>query len=118
MADPSPPCNGICLTAADVGVPVSGIAYPHPTCPAHGDAPDHPFEHAETDGHGHELCRCGAVREAHWEQAPCGHPMVEDDRCFDCGASVRGGPAAVVEALALRAYQRAHLPTTTPEEKP
>jgi hypothetical protein len=31
-------CNGLCLTAADVGVPVDGnpVAYPHPDCGVHG----------------------------------------------------------------------------------
>lgn len=32
-----PECNGICLSASDIGVPASGIAYPHPECPTHGD---------------------------------------------------------------------------------
>lgn len=31
-------CNGICLSAADIGLPeYSGIAYAHPDCPEHGD---------------------------------------------------------------------------------
>lgn len=32
-------CNGICLSAADIGVPEAGdvIAYAHPDCPEHGD---------------------------------------------------------------------------------
>lgn len=32
-------CNGICVTAADLGLPEIGIeiAYPHPECPLHGD---------------------------------------------------------------------------------
>lgn len=32
-------CNGICLSAADIGVPEAGnvVAYAHPDCPAHGD---------------------------------------------------------------------------------
>lgn len=31
-------CNGICLSAADLGFPeVGGIAYAHPDCPEHGD---------------------------------------------------------------------------------
>jgi hypothetical protein len=29
-------CNGICLTGYDIGVPYSGIAYPHPDCELHG----------------------------------------------------------------------------------
>jgi hypothetical protein len=33
-------CNGLCLTAADIGVPEYGgnmIAYAHPECPEHGE---------------------------------------------------------------------------------
>lgn len=32
-------CIGICLSAADIGVPEAGdvIAYAHPDCPEHGD---------------------------------------------------------------------------------
>lgn len=31
-------CNGICLYAADIGVPeYGGVAYAHPDCPEHGD---------------------------------------------------------------------------------
>jgi hypothetical protein len=32
-------CIGMCLSAADIGVPEAGdvIAYPHPECPEHGD---------------------------------------------------------------------------------
>ncbi len=31
-------CNGICLYAADIGVPEAGnvVAYAHPDCPEHG----------------------------------------------------------------------------------
>lgn len=36
--DEDPECNGMCLTAADIGVPASGIAYAHPDCPEHGDS--------------------------------------------------------------------------------
>lgn len=34
-------CGGICLYAADIGVPEAGnvVAYAHPDCPAHGDPP-------------------------------------------------------------------------------
>lgn len=34
-----PKCNGMCLTAADVGVPVAGnpVARAHRSCPEHGD---------------------------------------------------------------------------------
>lgn len=31
-----PGCIGICITAAEVGVPTGAIAYPHPHCPVHG----------------------------------------------------------------------------------
>ena len=33
--------DGICLTASDIGLPGNDVAYPHPTCPVHGDEPDH-----------------------------------------------------------------------------
>lgn len=45
-------CNGICLSAADIGLPeYSGIAYAHPDCPEHGD----PMEE-EPDA---DICRGG-----------------------------------------------------------
>lgn len=39
-----PECNGICLSAADIGVPECGdvIAYAHPDCPEHGDPLEDP----------------------------------------------------------------------------
>lgn len=42
----APECDGLCVTAADIGVPVEGnpVAYPHPGCPAH--APE-------------QACECG-----------------------------------------------------------
>lgn len=51
--DEEPECIGICLTAADIGVPEAGdvIAYAHPDCPAHGDPQD---EDPEAD-----LCKAG-----------------------------------------------------------
>lgn len=90
MSDTKPPafgpaCNGICLTAGDIGLGGNEIAYPHPTCPAHGADPGHPFEHASTDGHGHELCGCGGVRETHAGQTPCTHESFGNGRCRDCG---------------------------------
>jgi hypothetical protein len=39
-----PECDGLCVTAADVGIPMAGIAYPHPGCPAHDPG---------------EVCQCG-----------------------------------------------------------
>lgn len=35
-------CNGICMTASDIGVGEYGdiVAYAHPDCPAHGDPLD------------------------------------------------------------------------------
>lgn len=30
-------CSGACLTGHDIGIPNSGVAYPHPDCPTHGD---------------------------------------------------------------------------------
>ena len=34
---PEPPCDGVCLSGYDIGIPGPGIAYPHPDCPAHGE---------------------------------------------------------------------------------
>jgi hypothetical protein len=36
--DEIPECNGICMTASDIGLPEYGnmVAYPHPDCPLHG----------------------------------------------------------------------------------
>lgn len=28
-------CDGLCVYAADVGLPYAGVAYPHPGCPEH-----------------------------------------------------------------------------------
>lgn len=53
-----PECNGICLWAADIGVPEAGnvVAYAHPDCPAHGDPqPEDPNE--EVCGGGDESLR-------------------------------------------------------------
>lgn len=52
-------CNGVCLTAADIGVPEYGgdmIAYAHPDCPAHGD-PLEDNENTDTCGGGVEDLR-------------------------------------------------------------
>lgn len=38
-------CDGLCVTAADIGLPGFGVAYAHPGCPEH--APD-------------AVCECGA----------------------------------------------------------
>jgi hypothetical protein len=42
-------CNGICLSAADIGLPEYSrpgeVAYAHPDCPEHGD----PLEDREQD---------------------------------------------------------------------
>lgn len=62
-------CNGMCLTGADIGVgSADSVAYPHPTCPEHGDKPDHPYEEKTV----HELhtgfmgvCVCGAYKDEH-----------------------------------------------------
>lgn len=40
FGDPDDPeCNGVCMFAADIGLPEYGdvVAYPHPDCPVHGD---------------------------------------------------------------------------------
>ncbi len=35
MTTPEPTCDGLCVYAADVGIPAAGVAYPHPCCPLH-----------------------------------------------------------------------------------
>jgi hypothetical protein len=44
-------CNGICITAGDIGFPEYGdaIAYPHPDCDLHGAYP-----HPDCELHGEE----------------------------------------------------------------
>jgi hypothetical protein len=39
-------CDGLCVTAADIGLPECGdmVAYPHPSCPLHAPC---------------EVCECG-----------------------------------------------------------
>lgn len=37
-------CDGLCVTAYDVGLPFDGVVYPNPGCPAH--APE-------------QVCNCG-----------------------------------------------------------
>jgi len=37
-------CDGLCVYAADLGLPYSGVAYPHPGCPEHDPG---------------EVCECG-----------------------------------------------------------
>ena len=50
-------CNGICVTAGDIGLPEYGsmVAYAHPDCPEHGD----PLEEDENE----ELCMAGYDEE-------------------------------------------------------
>ena len=31
-------CDGLCITAAEVGIPMDGVAYAHPACPRHAEA--------------------------------------------------------------------------------
>ncbi|BBY54167.1 hypothetical protein MKOR_14180 [Mycolicibacillus koreensis] len=61
-------CNGLCVSAADVGVgPPTAIAYPHPSCPEHGSP--HPFDWSgkvhETHDGTLRLCTCGAYEDEH-----------------------------------------------------
>lgn len=65
-------CNGICLYAADIGVPEAGdvVAYSHPDCPAHGD-PVEEDPDAEVCGAGEETLRY--VRESDVDSGCC-HP--------------------------------------------
>lgn len=39
-----PTCDGLCVTAADIGIPGDAVAYPHPGCPLHDPG---------------EVCKCG-----------------------------------------------------------
>jgi len=66
-------CNGICLTASDIGLPEfhrSGeVAYAHPDCPVHGDPMD-----AEPDA---EVCDAGGyehLRYVREEDIECVQP--------------------------------------------
>lgn len=61
-------CNGICVTAADIGVGgTDQVAYPHPDCPEHGDP--HPFVWSGKFHDTHDgllrLCGCGAYEDEH-----------------------------------------------------
>lgn len=59
-------CNGLCLSAADIGIPEAGgntVAYEHPMCPEHGDV--HPYRFRKTDNFGREMCECGGYRTDH-----------------------------------------------------
>lgn len=53
-------CNGICLTAADIGLPeysrTGEVAYAHPDCPEHGDPLEDDSE-ADVCGGGDESLR-------------------------------------------------------------
>lgn len=62
MNAPETQCNGICLSAADIGVDGYGdmIAYAHPDCPEHGDPQDEEPD-ADVCGDGDESRRL--VRE-------------------------------------------------------
>lgn len=35
MTGQGPECDGLCITARDLGLPYPGVAYPHPSCPEH-----------------------------------------------------------------------------------
>lgn len=61
-------CNGLCVTAADIGVgPVSAVAYPHPMCSEHGEP--HDFEWSGKTHNTHDgpqrWCKCGAYEDEH-----------------------------------------------------
>lgn len=59
-------CNGICLTASDIGLPGNDVAYPHPACPEHGEP--HPFELQGADHLGRLTCSCGGYQTDHPDQ--------------------------------------------------
>lgn len=62
-------CNGICMSAADIGLDEYGsmIAYPHPDCPEHGD-PVH-------DGPELETCSPGEDEDARYVRAEDMEPV-------------------------------------------
>jgi len=63
--DDPPECNGMCLTASDIGLFGSDVAYAHPFCEVHGEGCSG-FEYSRTDGAGRPMCRkCGVYREDH-----------------------------------------------------
>lgn len=74
-------CNGICVTADDLGLSEfgSGVAYPHPDCPEHGDY--HDCEHCEGTG-------------LVWDETACGDPdhCSPTYHCYHCDGSgvIRG----------------------------
>lgn len=68
---PTPQCDGLCVTGADVGVPeYSGVAYAHPGCQLHG---------------GGIRCECGQpdrcnsyTHDPNWKPAPALRPGTVD----------------------------------------
>lgn len=59
-------CNGLCLTAGDIGLGGNDVAYPHPSCPEHGEP--HPFELGGADRLGRLMCSCGGYQSDHEDQ--------------------------------------------------
>ena len=60
---------GMCAYPSDIGVPGgSEPAYVNPTCPEHGDDPNHEYREVRVH-HLHEgpmgVCQCGAYRDEH-----------------------------------------------------
>lgn len=63
--DDPPACNGICLTASDIGLFGSEIAYAHPFCEVHGDGCPG-YADGQTDDAGRPMCAtCGAYADEH-----------------------------------------------------
>lgn len=61
-------CIGLCVSAADIGVgSIDQVAYPHPSCPAHGEP--HAFQDSGGTHLTHEgllrRCVCGAYEDEH-----------------------------------------------------
>ena len=62
---------GMCVYPSDIGVPgPDEPAYVNPTCPEHGDEPDHEYQEVrvhELHGGPMGVCHCGAYRDDHNE---------------------------------------------------
>jgi hypothetical protein len=52
-------CDGLCVTAADVGVPGHGVAYAHPGCPAHSPGEKCSCVHPNCNSYTHERDEIG-----------------------------------------------------------
>lgn len=60
-------CNGMCLTASDIGLHGNDVAYPHPLCSEHGGGCEG-FDFHSWDAFGRAMCNCRAYQTDHTEQ--------------------------------------------------